>query len=207
MLVGLLLTLNILICIALTLVVLLQPSEGEAFGASSPTALMTPRGKGNLLTRVTWVLFALFLIISLVLTLLAAHGRSSQSFLSRLKNTSINPDALSKTIQQQQQQQQQPAAPQTPASNSAPAATPTPPPPPVKAAARSARRVAPRPARPPAQTFGAPTPTISVPAPAPSTASPSLALPPLGSTSNAPSPPAQGPPAQSAPASSAPSGH
>jgi preprotein translocase subunit SecG len=94
MLVGLLLTLNVLICIALVGVVLLQPSEGGAFGGGSPTGLMTARGRGNLLTRTTWTLFCLFLAISLTLTLLGGHQRSSQAILERLKSQSINPDAL-----------------------------------------------------------------------------------------------------------------
>ncbi len=94
MLVGLLLTLNVLICIALIGVVLLQPSEGGAFGGGSPTGLMTARGRGNLLTRTTWTLFTLFLAISLTLTLLGGHQRSSQAILDRLKSQSINPDSL-----------------------------------------------------------------------------------------------------------------
>ncbi len=94
MLVGLLLTLNVLICIALIGVVLLQPSEGGAFGGGSPTGLMTARGRGNFLTRTTWTLFSLFLAISLALTLLGGHQRSSQAILERLKSQSVNPDAL-----------------------------------------------------------------------------------------------------------------
>jgi preprotein translocase subunit SecG len=94
MLLGLLLTLNIMICLALIGVVLLQRSEGGALGSGSPTGLITTRGAGDLLTRTTWVLFSLFLLISLSLTLLGGHERSSQSILNRLKLQSINPDTL-----------------------------------------------------------------------------------------------------------------
>jgi len=95
MLLGLLLTLNILICLALIGVVLLQRSEGGALGTGgSPTGLITTRGAGDLLTRTTWVLFSLFLTISLALTLLGGRERSSQAILDRLKLQSINPDTL-----------------------------------------------------------------------------------------------------------------
>jgi preprotein translocase subunit SecG len=115
MLLGLLLTLNILVCLALIGVVLLQKSEGGALGGGgSPTGLVTSRGAGDLLTRTTWILFSLFLAISLALTLLGGHQHSSDQILNRLKNESINPDLL------------KPAAP-PPTANAAPAAaTPAP---------------------------------------------------------------------------------
>jgi preprotein translocase subunit SecG len=95
MLNGLLLTLNILVCLALIAVVLLQRSEGGALGSGgSPTGLITTRGAGDLLTRTTWILFAAFLTISLALTLLGGRERSSQAILNRLKLQSINPNAL-----------------------------------------------------------------------------------------------------------------
>jgi preprotein translocase subunit SecG len=98
MLNGLLLTLNILVCLALIAVVLLQRSEGGALGGGgSPTGLITTRGAGDLLTRTTWILFAAFLTISLALTLLGGRERSSQAILNRLKLQSINPNALPAT--------------------------------------------------------------------------------------------------------------
>jgi len=97
MLLGLLLTLNILVCLALIGVVLLQRSEGGALGGGGgPTGLVTTRGAGDLLTRTTWVLFALFLTLSLSLTLLGGRERSSQAIINRLKLQSINPDTLTK---------------------------------------------------------------------------------------------------------------
>ncbi len=95
MLLGLLLSLNILVCLALIGVVLLQRSEGGALGGGgNPTGLVTTRGAGDLLTRTTWVLFALFLTLSLSLTLLGGRERSNQAIINRLKLQSINPDAL-----------------------------------------------------------------------------------------------------------------
>ena len=71
MLLGILLTIHILVCIALIGVVLLQRSEGGALGmGGGPTGFMTARGAGDLLTRTTWILFSVFLVLSVVLTLL-----------------------------------------------------------------------------------------------------------------------------------------
>ena len=94
MLQDLLLVLNMLICLALIGVVLMQRSEGGAFGTGGPTGLVTARGAGDLLTRTTWILFTLFLVLSLTLTLLGGRERSSEAILQRLKNTSVNPDQL-----------------------------------------------------------------------------------------------------------------
>ena len=98
MLNGLLLTLNILVCLALIAVVLLQRSEGGALGGGgNPTGLITTRGAGDLLTRMTWILFSTFLVLSLALTLLGGRERSSQAILNRLKLQSVNPNALPAT--------------------------------------------------------------------------------------------------------------
>lgn len=146
MLLGLLLTLNIIVCLALIGVVLLQRSEGGALGGGgSPTGLITSRGAANLLTRTTWILFSLFLILSLALTLLGGRQRSSEAILNRLKSESVNPDAL---------------AHRTPA----PAPAPGQAPPPVSAPAPSSAAPA-----VPATTGGflpPPKPVVSVPAPA-----------------------------------------
>jgi preprotein translocase subunit SecG len=95
MLSGLLITIDILVCIALIAVVLLQRSEGGAFGmGGGPTGLITARGAGDLLTRTTWVLFAVFLGLSLGLTLLGAHDRATSSMLDKLKLQTANPAAI-----------------------------------------------------------------------------------------------------------------
>ena len=95
MLSGLLISLNFLVCIALICVVLLQRSEGGAFGSGgSPTGLITARGAGDLLTRTTWVLFGIFMVLSLSLTLLGAHDKATSSVLDKLKGQIANPNAL-----------------------------------------------------------------------------------------------------------------
>ena len=99
MLSGLLITLDILVCIALVAIVLLQRSEGGAFGmGGGPTGLITTRGAGDLLTRTTWVLFSLFLVLSVGLTLLGAHDKATSNVLSKLKLQQANPNALSQPI-------------------------------------------------------------------------------------------------------------
>src|SRR5215469_13104437 len=114
MLSGLLIILDILVCIALVGVVLLQRSEGGAFGmGGGPTGLITARGAGDLLTRTTWILFGIFLVLSIGLTLLGAHDRASNSVVERLKLQQANPNALS-----------QPIAPAAPLSAPAPATAP-----------------------------------------------------------------------------------
>jgi preprotein translocase subunit SecG len=121
MLLGLLLTLNIVVCLALIGVVLLQRSEGGALGGGgSPTGLITTRGAGDLLTRTTWILFSLFLALSLALTLLGGHQRSSDAFANRLKNLTINPNAVRRAAPSPQ-----PGAP-PPAGGASTPATPRP---------------------------------------------------------------------------------
>lgn len=75
-----LLILHLFIAIALVAVVLLQRSEGGALGiggGGSMGGLMSSRGTANLLTRVTAILAAIFMVSSLALALLAGGGRSS----------------------------------------------------------------------------------------------------------------------------------
>src|ERR1700761_5741147 len=93
----LLIILDMLVCAGLIAVVLMQRSEGGAFGmGGGPTGLITTRGAGDLLTRTTWILFATFLTLSLALTLLGAHERSDRATLNRLKGLTINPDSIKK---------------------------------------------------------------------------------------------------------------
>ncbi|HYD45971.1 MAG TPA: preprotein translocase subunit SecG [Phenylobacterium sp.] len=107
MLYGILLTLNILVCIALIGVVLLQRSEGGALGmGGGNSGFMTARGAGDLLTRTTWILATIFVVLSLALTLLAGRERSAGSVTDNLKVDAIDLDALKKS---------EPAGPAVPA--------------------------------------------------------------------------------------------
>jgi preprotein translocase subunit SecG len=179
---DLLLVLNMIVCLLLIGVVLMQRSEGGAFGTGGPTGLVTARGAGDLLTRTTWVLFTLFLVFSLALTLIGGRERSSQAILNRLKNVTVNPEQILK--------QTPPTPTTTPAAAPpAPASTQSSPPsltlPPVGAPAHPQAARAPKPTKRTANPAAAPT-IITAPIAQPN---PSLTLPPIGgSPTNSASP-------------------
>lgn len=192
MLSGLLITLNILVCVALIGVVLLQRSEGGGFTGGGPTGLITTRGAGDLLTRTTWVLFGLFMALSLGLTLLGAHDRTTSSLAEKLKQQHANIGALGQTNST--------TPPATPPASSAPL-SPAPagstspflaPPlsaPPATAPAPTAGQVAAHPARRVAAGVHPAAPTPSAPAlvaPPPQPAPRTLNAPPPKADPNAP---------------------
>jgi preprotein translocase subunit SecG len=95
MLIGLLLAAQIVVSVILIGVVLLQRSEGGGFvGGGSPSGMMSVRGAGDLLTRTTWILAALFFSISLLLTILTGREKGAASVVDRLKIDALNPAAL-----------------------------------------------------------------------------------------------------------------
>ena len=93
MLLNILLVFHIIVCVLLIVTVLMQQSEGGALGmGGGPSGFMTARGAGNLLTRITWVLFTLFLVLSVGLTLLAATQRSASSITGGVER--VDPNSL-----------------------------------------------------------------------------------------------------------------
>ncbi|MFQ5533977.1 MAG: preprotein translocase subunit SecG [Sphingomonadales bacterium] len=71
------LVIHILIAAILVAVVLLQRSEGGALGIGGGSGgLVSARGAANMLTRATAILAGLFMLTSILLTVLAA-GRST----------------------------------------------------------------------------------------------------------------------------------
>ena len=95
MLLGLLLAVVILVCVALAAVVLLQRSEGGALGmGGGPTGFMTTRGAGDLLTRLTWILGSTLFALCLLLTILQGRLSQGSSVVDRLKITPLSTDAL-----------------------------------------------------------------------------------------------------------------
>jgi len=103
MLLGVLLASIILICVAMVAIILLQKSEGGALGMSGggPGNFMTARGTGDLLTRATQILAAMFFALCLAMTLLSGHNHAV-SIVDRVKIGGIVPP--------------QPVAPAAPAS-------------------------------------------------------------------------------------------
>ena len=95
MLLGILLAVIIVVCIALVGVILLQRSEGGTLGMSGggPGNFMTARGAGDLLTRTTQILAAVFFALCLGMTLISGHNRAQNSVTDRLK-LQIDPSVL-----------------------------------------------------------------------------------------------------------------
>ena len=119
MLIGLLLAAQIIVSLALVGVVLLQRSEGGGFvGGGSPSGMMSVRGAGDLLTRTTWILAALFFTISLLLTILTGREKGASSVVDRLKIDSVDPALLN--------QQKRPAPPAGTAQPGGPGSAPAP---------------------------------------------------------------------------------
>jgi preprotein translocase subunit SecG len=81
-----LLVVHVLLAIALAAIVLLQRSEGGALGigGGGGGGLVSTRGAGNILTKATWTLAALFMLNSVVLTMLAGgHSEATSVFSSK----------------------------------------------------------------------------------------------------------------------------
>ena len=112
MLLDLLLVLEIIVSLALVAVVLLQRSEGGALGmGGGPSGFMTARGAGDLLTRTTWILGAIFFILALTLTIISGRQRGGSSVVDRLNIDAMNPNALNKNPAQPPAGTAQPANP------------------------------------------------------------------------------------------------
>ena len=81
---AILLVIHLILALALIITVLLQRSEGGGLGiggGSGGGGMMTARGAANLLTRVTAVIAACFMLTSLALALLANNSRRPSSII------------------------------------------------------------------------------------------------------------------------------
>lgn len=78
---SVLLAIDIILAVVLTILVLLQRSEGGALGAlggGSGNSIFTGRQAGNMLTRLTWWSFALFVAVNLALVVLAKKTNEAE---------------------------------------------------------------------------------------------------------------------------------
>src|SRR3990167_7558138 len=92
MLLNILLTIQLIVAALLGVTVLLQRSEGGALGmGGGPSGFMTARGQGDLLTRSTWTLFAIFLLLCIALTILQGRERRGDAGPARGEIERINP--------------------------------------------------------------------------------------------------------------------
>jgi preprotein translocase subunit SecG len=75
---------HLMVVIGLVGVVLMQRSEGGALGIGGGNNFMTTRGQGNVLTRSTAILAAIFFGTSILLTILASVNTAPRSILDQL---------------------------------------------------------------------------------------------------------------------------
>lgn len=66
---------HLMLVLAMVGVIMLQKSEGGGLGIGSTGGFMSSRGTANVLTRATAILAAGFFLTSLVLSIIASHGR------------------------------------------------------------------------------------------------------------------------------------
>ena len=92
MLENLLLVLHLLVAIGLVVIVLLQRSEGGALGmGGGGGGLVSGRGAANMLTQLTAILAAFFMMISLALAILANNRSAPQSIIDQMPDNSLLP--------------------------------------------------------------------------------------------------------------------
>ena len=75
---------HLMVIIALIAVVLLQKSEGGALGVGGSNQFMTTRGQGNILTRTTGILGAVFFVTSLAMSVLTRMQAPPASILDQV---------------------------------------------------------------------------------------------------------------------------
>jgi len=91
-----LLVIHLFLALGLVIVILLQRSEGGALGigggnSGGPGGMMSARGKGSLLTRITAMLATAFVISSLTLAILASQSRKPTSVLDTVPAVPAKP--------------------------------------------------------------------------------------------------------------------
>ena len=84
---NVLLIIHLIIALILIAVVLLQRSEGGGLGVGGDNNFMANRSATTALNKLTWIIAVLFLITSLILTIIAANEAGNQSILD---NNNIN---------------------------------------------------------------------------------------------------------------------
>ena len=83
---SLLTIINIILAVILVISVLLQKSEGGALGlGASQESYVTSRSAGNFLTKTTAILATLFIITSVLLTIMSNKQITSTSVLEKVE--------------------------------------------------------------------------------------------------------------------------
>ena len=93
MLFGILLTIQIIICVSMGGLILIQRSEGGALGmGGGPSGFMSARGAGNLLTRMTGILAFLFFANSIGLTIAGNFESHATSAIDKVDTSKLTLD-------------------------------------------------------------------------------------------------------------------
>lgn len=100
MLLNLLLVIEVIVAFFLVVVVLLQRSEGGGLVSGGTNSLVSVRGAGDLMTRITWILGSTFFILGLLLTIVAGRERGAASVVDRMKVNAVNPADLQREAAQ-----------------------------------------------------------------------------------------------------------
>ena len=108
MLFNILLSAQILVCLAMAGLILIQRSEGGALGmGGGPSGFMSARGVGNLMTKTTWVLAFLFFSICIALTIVGQQDKKASSVTDQAGSTlKLDQNALKKAQADQVASQQ-----------------------------------------------------------------------------------------------------
>ena len=85
---NIILVLNVILAVILVIVILLQKSEGGALGlGASQDSFISSRSAGNVLTKATAIIAALFIITSISLTIISKEEFSTQSVLEKVDDS------------------------------------------------------------------------------------------------------------------------
>ena len=80
------LSINIILAVLLVIFVLLQKSEGGALGLGvSQDSFISSRSAGNFLTKATAIVATLFILTSIVLTIMSHKGMPTSSVLEKIE--------------------------------------------------------------------------------------------------------------------------
>ena len=94
---NVLLIIHLIIALILIGAVLLQRSEGGGLGVGGDNNFMSNRSATTALNKLTWIIAILFLITSLILTIIAANNASNQSILDNNNIDEVEVDQPSVT--------------------------------------------------------------------------------------------------------------
>jgi preprotein translocase subunit SecG len=117
-----LLVIHLIVALGIVAVVLIQPSEAGGFLGNSGTMsnLMAPRRSGDVLTKTTTILAAIFFSTSLLLAILAEHRPTGKSILDAVgteKPAAVKSEAVpEKEKAPDMMKKEEPKAPKAPVS-------------------------------------------------------------------------------------------